>query len=105
MNKAIIVAGMAYGDEAKGATVDFLCRDLGAGLIIRYNGGHQAAHNVVTPEGKHHTFSQFGSGSFISGVRTHLSHFMLINPIAMLEEEEHLQSLGIHDMWDRTTVD
>lgn len=107
MNKAVIVAGMAYGDEAKGATVDFLCRDLGAGLVVRYNGGHQASHNVVTPEGFHHTFSQFGSGSFVPGVRTHLSRYMLINPIAMLEEEEHLASIGIGitDMWERTTVD
>lgn len=104
MNKAVIVAGMAYGDEAKGATVDFLCRDLGANLVVRYNGGHQAAHNVVTPEGLHHTFSQFGSGSFIPEVRTHLSRFMLINPIAMLEEEEHLRSIGVTDLWDRTTV-
>lgn len=105
MNKAVIVAGMAYGDEGKGATVDYLCRDLGARLVVRYNGGHQAAHNVVTPEGLHHTFSQFGSGSFVSGVRTHLSRFMLINPIAMVEEEEHLASIGITDMWERTEVD
>src|SRR5579859_3464997 len=104
LNKAVIVAGMAYGDEAKGATVDFLCRDLGAGLVVRYNGGHQAAHNVVTPEGLHHTFSQFGSGSFVPGVRTHLSRFMLINPIAMLEEEEHLSLLEVTDMWARTSV-
>lgn len=109
MNKAVIVAGMAYGDEAKGATVDFLCRDLGAGLVVRYNGGHQAAHNVVTDPGPvfggmHHTFSQFGSGSFVPGVRTHLSRFMMINPIAMMEEEEHLRCLGVSDMWERTTV-
>lgn len=105
MSKAVIVAGMAYGDEAKGATVDFLCRNLGANLVVRYNGGHQAAHNVCTPEGLHHTFSQFGSGSFVPGVRTHLSRFMLINPIAMLEEAEHLQSIGVTDIWDRLTVD
>lgn len=108
MNKAIIVAGMACGDEAKGATVDFLCRTEGAGLVIRYNGGHQAAHNVVLDdEGstRHHTFSQFGSGSFVPGVRTHLSRFMMINPIAMMEEEEHLRLVGVDDMWDRTTVD
>lgn len=102
--KAVIVAGMAYGDEAKGATVDYLCRELGAGLIVRYNGGHQAAHNVVTPKGLHHTFSQFGSGSFVPGVKTHLSHYVVINPIAMIEEAEHLKLLGIDDIWERTTV-
>jgi adenylosuccinate synthase len=104
-NKAIIVAGMAYGDEGKGATVDFLARDLGAGLVVRYNGGPQAAHNVCLEDGRHHTFSQFGSGSFVPDVRTHLSRFMLINPIGMMEEEEHLRSIGVDDLWDRTTVD
>jgi len=105
MKKAVIVAGMAYGDEAKGATVDFLCRDLGASLVVRYNGGHQAAHNVVLEDGRHHTFSQFGSGTFIPGVKTYLSRFMLVNPLAMMCEEEHLLSVGVTDAWQRTTVD
>lgn len=105
MERAFIVAGLAYGDEGKGATVDFLVRKYQAGLVIRYNGGAQAGHNVVLPDGRHHEFKQFGSGTFVSGVRTHLSRFMMVNPIAMLHEEAHLREVGVTDAFERTTVD
>lgn len=101
---AFLVAGLAYGDEGKGATVDFLARQHNAGLVVRYNGGAQAAHNVVLPDGKHHTFSQFGAATFVPGVRTHLSRFMLVNPLNMFPEEENLRKLGIRDAWQRLTV-
>jgi adenylosuccinate synthase len=101
--ETVICQGMAYGDEGKGATVDFLCRDLNATLIVRYNGGPQCAHNVVMEDGRHHTFAQFGSGT-LRGVRTHLSRFMLVDPITMLVEDEHLQHIGVKDAFDRTTV-
>lgn len=105
MNTAYLVAGLAFGDEGKGATVDFLCRQRQADLVVRYNGGAQAAHNVITPDGRHHTFSQFGSGSFIPGVRTHLSRFMMVNPLNMMNEEEHLREVGVPDAWERLTVE
>ena len=105
MNTAYLIAGLAFGDEGKGATVDFLCRRRQADLVVRYNGGAQAAHNVVTPDGRHHTFSQFGSGTFIPGVRTHLSRFVLVNPLNMMREEEHLREVGVLDAWQRLTVE
>ncbi len=55
--KVVITAGAGFGDEGKGHTVDYLVRALGAGLVVRYNGGSQAAHNVVTPDGRHHTYA------------------------------------------------
>lgn len=103
--KAIQILGLAYGDEGKGATVDFLCRRLPVDLVVRFNGGGQAAHNVVTPEGVHHTFSQFGSGMLAEPqVRTHLSRFMLVDPLAMMNEGATL-GLYAHQVWHRTTVD
>lgn len=105
MSKAILLAGLAYGDEAKGATVDFLCRSLPVDLVVRYNGGSQAAHNVVTANGHHHTFSQFGSGTLVSShVRTHLSRFMLVDPLCMMNEAEALHNIGARP-WRSTTVD
>ncbi len=105
MKKAFLVAGLGYGDEGKGSVVDFLVRKHKAGLVVRYNGGAQAAHNVVTPDGRHHTFSQFGSGMFVPGVRTHLSRFVIISPENMRNEETNLWKLGIKDAWRRTTVE
>lgn len=100
-----LVAGLGYGDCGKGATVDAIVRQTGANLVVRYNGGAQCAHNVVTPEGKHHCFSQFGSGSFVPEVRTYLSRFVLINPVSMLNEGELLKKQGITDIYERTFVD
>jgi adenylosuccinate synthase len=72
--------------------------------VVRYNGGAQAAHNVVTPEGKHHTFAQFGSAT-LAGGSTLLSRHMLVNPISMLREAEHLKQLGINDPLAKVTIE
>ena len=105
MAKAYLVAGLGWGDEAKGATVDALCRNLPVDVVVRYNGGCQAAHNVVTPDGIHHTFSQFGAGMLANAmVRTHLSRYVLVEPLAMMREAEALGQLT-PDVWERTTVD
>lgn len=101
---AIIVAGLGFGDEGKGTTIDFLARRMSAHTVVRYNGGAQAAHNVITGGGRHHTFAQFGSGAFVPGVRTHLSRHMLIQPLAMINESKHLIELGVDDIWQRTSV-
>jgi len=102
---AILVADLGYGDAGKGSIVDYLTRTTDAHTVIRYNGGAQAAHNVVTPEGRHHTFAQFGSGTFIPGVQTHLSRFMMVHPLAMFAEERHLRTLGIYDAFDRLSLE
>ena len=49
--KAIFLAGLGSGDEGKGTITDYLTRKLGARLVVRYNGGFQAAHHVG-PAGK-----------------------------------------------------
>ncbi len=102
--KAVIVVDLGFGDSGKGTIVDYLSRQEQS-LVVRYNGGAQAAHNVVTDDGRHHTFSQFGSGLFVPGTRSHLSRFMLINPISMMTEEESLKMVGIKDAFERTTIE
>jgi len=104
MKRAYLVAGLAFGDEGKGSIVDYLCRVTDAKLIVRYNGGPQCAHNVVTPEGLHHTFAQFGSGTLIPDVKTYLSRYMLVNPFALVLEALCLQNKGIVDALDRLYI-
>lgn len=104
MGNAIVIAGLGFGDEGKGTTVDYLARETGARLVVRYNGGPQAAHNVVTDDGRHHTFAQFGSGAF-AGAATHLSRFMLVNPEAVFVEADHLRRRGVSDPCAGMTVD
>lgn len=104
MRKATIVVDLGFGDAGKGTIIDFLARHSAASTVVRFNGGAQAAHNVITPDGKHHTFAQFGSGT-LAGARTHLSRFMLIDVTAMAEEAKHLAALGCGDVFARLTVD
>ncbi len=49
MRRGIIVQGLGFGDEGKGATVDFLTRELSAELVVRYCGGSQAATTLFCP--------------------------------------------------------
>jgi adenylosuccinate synthase len=101
--KAIITVGLGFGDEGKGATVDFLVRQLGAKLVVRYCGGAQAGHNVVTQAGHRHTFSQFGAGT-LAGAETFLGPRMILNPGTMVPEAEHLQEIGVRDPWSTLWV-
>lgn len=104
----VIVADLGYGDAGKGTVVDWLCSPQGGGsvhTVVRFNGGAQAGHNVVTADGRHHTFAQFGSGTFTPGVRTHLSRFVLVDPLALAAEAANLARIGVHDALGRLTVD
>ncbi|MEK7519832.1 MAG: adenylosuccinate synthetase [Patescibacteria group bacterium] len=103
--KAIIVADLGFGDAGKGTIVDYISRVRHVAAVVRFNGGAQAAHNVTTPEGTHHTFSQFGSETFVPGVRTHLSRYMLVDPVAALAEAQHLMELGLGNPFDRFSVE
>lgn len=102
---AILVADLGYGDSGKGGTIDALAAKYQAHTVVRYNGGVQAGHTVVTPEGDSHTFAQFGSGTFIPGVVTYLSKHFYFDPLALLNEEEHLRAVGVHDAYERLFVD
>ena len=112
---AYVVVDLGYGDAGKGSLVDALTARTGARLNVRFNGGGQAAHNVVLPDGRHHTFSQFGSGMFGRAVQTYLSRHFLWNPIAMQAEAESLDAeiakdengppLGVEKVMSRTFVD
>jgi adenylosuccinate synthase len=102
--KATVVVDLGFGDAGKGKVVDFLCRQQRGALVVRYCGGPQAAHNVVTWDGKHHTFSQFGAGT-LAGSSTYLSKFMMVNPLNAFKEAEHLRSVGVKDPFSMLHVD
>ena len=103
--RAIVLQGMVWGDESKGALCDALARHLPVDLIVRFCGGAQAGHNVVLEDGRSHCFSQFGAGMLANNkVRTHLSRYMLVEPFSMMKEAEALGELT-DNVWERTTVD
>lgn len=79
-----VVIGANYGDEGKGLITDFEVRRTSADTVIRFNGGAQAGHTVVTDHGSH-VFGHIGSGTF-SGASTYLSEYFIVNPMALKKE-------------------
>jgi adenylosuccinate synthase len=102
---AWIILGLGYGDEGKGALVDALTRRTGIRVNVRFNGGPQAAHHVVAPDGRQHCFSQFGAGTLTSGVETFLSHYCFIDPLALNLEQQALARIGVRDAARRLCLD
>ena len=117
MTEHVIVVDLGYGDAGKGGVVDWLCarsarsarsarpQDRKVTAVVRFNGGAQAAHHVAGPGGAVHAFAQFGSGTFTRGMRTFLSRFMLVDPLAMTAEADHLSKLKVPDPFGLVTVD
>jgi adenylosuccinate synthase len=99
-----VVVDLGVGDAGNGTVVDALCGPDGpaarAGTrvqaVLRFNGGAQAAHTVVLPDGRRHTFSQFGAGT-LRGVPTLLSRHALVDPVALGAEAATLARLGVAD--------
>lgn len=101
----VSLLGLGFGDCGKGLYTDYLARRWGAHTVVRFNGGAQAGHNVVLADGRHHTFSQFGAGSFVPGTATVLAHPVVVHPGGLLAEAEALRRVGAGDALERLLVD
>jgi len=101
-----IVIDLGFGDAGKGTTVDAIARRCSTPpLVVRHNGGAQAGHNVVSPDGKQHVFSQFGAATFVPGSKTLLSKHFVLHPTGLLAEHDHLVSIGVWDALSRLFID
>lgn len=84
MKTADVVIGANFGDEGKGLMTDYYAAKSDS-IVVRFNGGAQAGHTVVTPDGQRHVFSHIGSGSF-AGADTFLSRYFVCNPLLFRKE-------------------
>lgn len=92
----VAVFGLGFGDEGKGAWTDRLtAADHRLAVVVRYNGGAQAAHNVYA-SGRHHTFRTFGSGT-LQGLPTLLDQDVLIDTDMIGIEAARLEHVGVHN--------
>ncbi len=95
MKTGKVIIGANYGDEGKGLLTDyFASRDPEDSLVVRFNGGAQAGHTVVAPDGRRHVFSHFGSGT-LAGAPTFLSKFFIVNPLIFIKEYGELRLKNI----------
>jgi len=88
----IAVVGGHWGDEGKGRVVDALAAE--ADVVIRFNGGSNAGHTIVTERG---TFRLHlvPSGIFHRGVTCLLGPGVALNPDVLLQEVRELRARGV----------
>ena len=91
------VTDLTFGDAGKGVSVQRLVGELNSKLVLRCGGGAQCAHTVMSPGGATHTFSQFGSASFL-GAKTFYGPRAYFNPIIMLLEDDKLDKKGVNNV-------
>jgi len=92
--RILIVLGLGFGDEGKGAFVNYLCSQEKNPMVVRFNGGHQVGHTVVIGN-KRHVFSNFGSGT-LRDVPTFWSKFCTVSPTGVLKEGTVLREMGLN---------
>ena len=47
-NASTLIVGAQFGDEGKGKIVDSLVQDEKFDCVVRYNGGNNAGHTIVS---------------------------------------------------------
>lgn len=94
MRSAKVVIGANFGDEGKGLMTDRFASQSRNGVVVRFNGGSQAAHTVETLDGKRHVFGHFGAGT-CAGFSTYLSRSFIVNPLTFFKERQaFVQNFG-----------
>jgi adenylosuccinate synthase len=97
---ATVIVGGQWGDEGKAKVVDFLMP--AHDIVVRYQGGANAGHTVVTEAGKF-AFHLIPSGILYPHVMGILGNGMVVDPFAFLDELRELMERGV-DMNERIYI-
>jgi adenylosuccinate synthase len=87
-----LVLGLQWGDEGKGRIVDLLAGR--AGLVVRFNGGHNAGHTIVA-QGRRFKLSLLPSG-VVRGRPGLIGAGVALDAQALLDEIDGLAAQGLH---------
>ncbi|MFQ5986981.1 MAG: adenylosuccinate synthase [Thermoplasmata archaeon] len=86
-----VVVGTQWGDEGKGKIVDFCAQD--ADVVVRFNGGSNAGHTVVTGRDVFR-FHLIPSGILRPETLNLVGNGVVVDPEVLLEEIEELRGRG-----------
>jgi len=92
MANSVLVLGLQWGDEGKGKFVDLLTEQ--ASLVVRFQGGHNAGHTLVTGEEKT-VLHLIPSGVLRDGVVCVIGNGVVLSPDALEKEIAMLEKRGI----------
>ncbi len=88
-----VVVGAQWGDEGKGKIVDLLSKS--ADYVVRYQGGANAGHTLKFDDTKV-VLHLIPSGIFNGDATCIIGNGVVIDPLALLEEIENVQQLGVN---------
>lgn len=87
-----VIVGAQWGDEGKGKITDWLAQS--ADAIVRYAGGNNAGHTVITGEEKYE-LHLIPSGILHEDKMCVIGNGVVVDPFVLQEEMEGLQERGV----------
>ncbi|SLI18575.1 Adenylosuccinate synthetase (PurA) [Mycobacteroides abscessus subsp. bolletii] len=90
---AIVLIGAQWGDEGKGKATDLLGGSVQ--WVVRYQGGNNAGHTVVLPNGENFALHLIPSGILTPGVTNVIGNGVVVDPGVLLTELAGLEERGI----------
>ncbi len=92
MSRCVVIIGLQWGDEGKGKVVDLLTDR--AGVVARFQGGHNAGHTLVV-DGDKTVLHLIPSGILRENVTCVVGHGVVLSPSALLDEMDMLAARGV----------
>ncbi|MBF6437473.1 adenylosuccinate synthase [Nocardia cyriacigeorgica] len=90
---AIVLIGAQWGDEGKGKATDLLGGRVQ--WVVRYQGGNNAGHTVVLPNGDNFALHLIPSGILTPGVTNVIGNGVVIDPGVLLDELAGLEQRDV----------
>lgn len=88
-----VIEGEQRGDEGKGRFVDMLIPDYDIGA--RFNGGNNAGHTVVSPEGEVYKLHGLPTSVIYSDKKSVIGNGTVINPVGLTNEMDTLAAQDV----------
>jgi len=90
---AIVLIGAQWGDEGKGKVTDLLGGRVQ--YVVRYQGGNNAGHTVITPDGEKFALHLMPSGVLTPGCVPVIGNGVVVDPKVLLTEMDGLAERGV----------
>ncbi|KQU56452.1 adenylosuccinate synthetase [Rhodococcus sp. Leaf278] len=90
---AIVLIGAQWGDEGKGKATDLFGERLQ--WVVRYQGGNNAGHTVVLPNGDKFALHLIPSGILTPGVKNVIGNGVVVDPGVLLTELDGLEKRDV----------
>lgn len=89
----IVLIGAQWGDEGKGKATDLLGERVQ--WVVRYQGGNNAGHTVVLPDGQDFALHLIPSGILTPGVTNVIGNGVVVDPGVLLDELAGLDARNV----------